>query len=161
MTWSVLMDLHYTGREREPALVDYVCVYRGCLDLPTVGLLLSPLYQSQIPWVRLLMDFLGTLSWMNGCIWMVHNRIHTVYTSDKSCVCKFQTSTFRVQIENSLRLVGHLQWLLVPIRVVLIKLIQQHRQGTYIYRVQTLLNTTLLMASPFKTYCTQTDNSST
>lgn len=31
---------------------------------------------------------------------MVHNRIHTVYTSDKSCVCKLQTSTFCVQIEN-------------------------------------------------------------
>lgn len=38
LTWSVLMDLHYTGREREPAGVDYVCVYRGSLDLPTVGL---------------------------------------------------------------------------------------------------------------------------
>lgn len=33
------------------------------------------------------MDFLGTLSWMNGCIWMVHNRnTYSVYQWQVMCM---------------------------------------------------------------------------
>lgn len=119
LTWSVLMDLHYTGRERASSGRLCLCLQRLSRPPHCRAIIISPLSISD-PMGQVAYGFPRYLI-LNE--WLYLNGTQPNTYSDKSCVCKLQMSTFCVQIENSLRLVGHLQWLLVPIRVVLIKLI--------------------------------------
>lgn len=117
LTWWLLMDLQ-VDRASSGRLC--LCLQRQSRPHHCKAIIIS-LYQSQIPWVRLLMDFLGTLSWLNGCVWMVHNpNTYIVYQWQFMCmqVTNANILCSRVtHIENSSRCIGHLQWMVVPIRL--------------------------------------------